>query len=343
MLTCRTHGNAFDRGRQQGAACVSVACHWIEPALKKVAKQLSANQVGAEVARLRRQIERVYPEGYAEYCGVARGLNMNEADYFTAAFHFRLAAPACSVVAVRTPQNNPVLGKTDDVLRHELGVNILEYTAPERGYHHAHFHFAGSIWTVAGINERGLAMVMTGIPGPRLNTDGFLSLDALHRIMPACATTGEAETCIRELSLNIGGFSLLLGDATGNLQLIEKTGAGMTRVPGLAADYFAHTNHILDASLAIKNPVQVEPLLTNSQRRYYRLAQLVRTSARSVEGLQQILFDRGGKGPIQQRGEDGLFTDFTVLFLPEQRQFKYWSGFPECQDSGWLDFNGCSM
>src|SRR5439155_22562751 len=139
------------------------------------------------------------------------------------------------------------------------GMNVLETTRPERGYRHLHFHFAGTIWTVAGMNERGLAMGMNGIPAPALDKPGMSSLAALHTILPSCATVAEAIEHIRGLPVNAGGFSLLLGDATGALALVEKTALGTVVLPEQRSGALVHTNGILDAAFAKRNPPQGEP------------------------------------------------------------------------------------
>lgn len=85
----------------------------------------------------------------------------------------------------------------------------------------------------------GLALGMTGIHGPMLEEDGLLSLDALHTILSACATVGEA-----------------------------------------------------------------------------------------------LASDRAPAGAICQGGEDGLFTDFRVLFSAAGKRFHYAAGWPDYADAG---------
>ena len=83
-----------------------------------------------------------------------------------------------------------------------------------------------------------------------------------------------------------------------------------------------HTNGILDAAFAKRNPPQGEPLRTNSQRRYDNVLRQLETGA----DVQKILCDRSSQGAICQRGEDGMHTDFAVVFAPVEKKFKFWSG-----------------
>jgi hypothetical protein len=269
-------------------------------------------------------MDAAYPEGIQECRGIIGGLGVDEASYFAAHFNPDLPdSPAqCTVLGLRDPEGRPLVGKTDDVAKWELGMNVLETTWPKKGYRHLHFHFAGTIWTVAGMNERGLAMGMNGIPAPVLDKPGMPSLAALHTILPSCATVSEAIEHIRGLPVNAGGFSLLLGDATGALALVEKTGLGTVVLPEQKRGTLVHTNGILDAAFAKRNPPQGEPLRTNSQRRYDNVLRQLATGA----DVEKILCDRSSRGAICQRGEDGMHTDFAVVFAPVEKKFKFWSG-----------------
>ena len=189
-------------------------------------------------------------------------------------------------------------------------------------------HFAGSIWTVAGMNECGLAMGMNGIPGPTLERDGLLSLTALHTILPSCANVAEAVARIRETPVNFYGFSLLLGDASGEMALVEKNGAGCAVLPERPDGCYLHTNHVLDPALAAQIPPQPGPVHRNGTRRYQNAERLLNSLPRTEAGMRAFLSDRSPEGAICQRGEEGLRTDFGVLFAPTEKRFVYWPGYP---------------
>jgi hypothetical protein len=204
-------------------------------------------------------------------------------------------------------------------------MNVLEITKPDKGYRHVHFHFAGTLWTVAGMNERGLAMGMNGIPAPRYKTKGISSLDALHTILPSCANVNEAVKHIRALPLSAGGFSLLLGDATGTLSVVERTPAGMAVQPEKKGEGLAHANEIVDPQLAEKNPAAEGRMKTNSRRRYDSALRELKAG----KELEKILNSRSPQGAICQRGEDGMHTDFAVIFSPVEKKLTYWLGYTE--------------
>ena len=341
MLHVATSGDAFERGRQHGAACATTAHPWFEQALSDLAQRTACGSVrgaiealGARVEGWCRQAERVSPEAMQECRGIAAGMGLDAATYFTAVMAWRVsgATPSCTVLGFRDEGCRPLCAKTDDIAASELGMNILQVVAPDSGHRHVAFHFAGTIWTVAGMNEPGLAMAMTGIPGPTLAGDGVSSLVGLHAILPACATVDDAVALIEAQALHHGGYSVILADASGELALVEKNGAGTARLAERPGGYLLHTNHILDPRLRRGSPEQTEPVRGNGVRRFDRAEARVPTLARDAEGLRCLLSERGGPGAIWQEGQDGLHTDFGVILEPCERRLVCFTGPPDEAD-----------
>lgn len=357
MRQFETNGGPFARGKQQGEACRALfhpwakrflrdRYPWMNNYLQNELELFSASwppamrSVREEVELWKRHMLEVYPEGFEECCGVAAGLGLDEISYLTVQCYDLVLKPAkadvtkavsgpkCTVVGLRDAQGRPLVGKTDDVNQWELGMNVLEITKPDKGYRHVHFHFAGTLWTVAGMNERGLAMGMNGIPAPRHKTKGISSLDALHTILPSCANVDEAIKHIRDLPLSAGGFSLLLGDANGKLSVVERTPAGMAVLPEKKGEGLAHANEIVDPELAKKNPAAAGRMKTNSRRRY----ESALSALKAGKDLEKILNSRSPQGAICQRGEDGMHTDFAVIFSPVEKKLKYWLGYTEAME-----------
>ncbi|MFC1526658.1 C45 family autoproteolytic acyltransferase/hydrolase [Candidatus Latescibacterota bacterium] len=334
MLRIETRGTPAERGEQQGRLARPLALPWMVRTLDGLCRSLGVGSPEelvrrhrGDLDRWRRQTEAVFPEGVVEYAGLARGLGVEEEAYLAVAFHHRLSGslPQCTVVGATDADGEPVFGKTDDIEAPNLGMNLLEVTRPECGLKHLHLHFAGTPWSVAGINEAGFAMGMTGIPGPTKEEPGVFSLLALHTILPACASVGEAVDHLSSLQVNAYGFSLMVADAAGDLALIEKSGAGMAVMRPAEPPHLAHTNHILDPALAAACPEQVEPLRTNGIRRLRRATELLAAERE----IGEILRDRSDLGAICQRGEDGLHTDFAICFHPSRRTATLWPGYPD--------------
>lgn len=323
MLRFTTTGTPFERGVQQGQACRDLILPWFRQQLAQL-----ANYPYEAVRCWQGRMQRVYPVGFEECCGIAQGLGLPEQDYFRVTFGFLKDLPQCTTCGVRTEDGEPLIAKTDDLFASEVGKNVFELTSPDSGYRHVHFHFAGTIWTIAGMNEAGLAIAMTGIPGPVLQQDGLPSLAALHTILPACATVTEAVQHIRNLPVNSYGFSLQIGDVKGDLLLIEKTGVGTVVLPGQDGAPLLHTNHILDKTFAQKNPQQKETIRVNGCRRLETATARIQSLPRTEKGLHRLLLDRTASGPICQQGEDGMYTDFAVMFAPTRKRLTFWPGPP---------------
>jgi hypothetical protein len=346
MLQIRTDGNAFARGRQQGAACRHLALPWIDAALRELTVRLHARsstelvqEVADEIGRYRRQTRVVNPDADEEGLGIAQGLGVSEAVYFTVLADFRLLKilPQCTTLGFLDADGRPILGKTDDLFQNELGRCVIEITKPEQGYRHLHFHRAGTPYTVAGMNECGLSLAMTGIPGPCRDEDGQLSLLGIHTILPVCDGVASAIEHIRALRINYYGFSLLMGDSGGNLALVEKTGAGTMVLAPQEGGFYLHTNHILDADFAGRNPAQAEPFRSNGQKRFENGRQIVPSLARDVMGMKAFLANRSDSGAICQGGEDGMYSDFRIIILPVEKRILLWSGCADKEPEESLD------
>jgi hypothetical protein len=255
----------------------------------------------------------LYPTGYEECLGIAEGIGISAKEYFEAAHSLLLRPVNCTVWAFRDEEGRPVIAKTDDLPQDEAGLNVFASVEPERGFAHRSLRFAGSIWTTAGVNEMGLVMAMTGIPGPIVPGSGYFSLDLLHRILPECADVREAVALVRSAPLAAYGFSLSLADDKGEMAMIEKSAIGTVELDP-SPDYgFVHTNHIIDSAFAEANPPQAEPLHTNGVRRYRTATRLAHELPKTVAGAFSFLSDRSDDGAILQRGEDGFRTDYRVV------------------------------
>jgi hypothetical protein len=326
VLIFRTEGTSRERGREQGYRCSKLAVPYLEGLIARLNETpgIDSVRIARNTAVLTERVNSAYPELIDECRGIAEGLAWSSQKYFTAIFSTAIPELQCTILAFRDLEGNPILGKTDDLYEHEIGGNVLEITTPDRGYRYVHFHYAGSVWSVAGMNERGLSMGMTGILGPRIEDIGAPSLMALHPILPECGDVGEAVDYIRESSVISGGFSLLLADRNGSIALVEKTGVG-TAVLDETNGCLYHTNHILDHDFAKINPPQAKELQINGEGRLERVKSRIGSIERTKRGMTMLFSERSGAGAIQQSGQDGLITDFTLIMKPVELGFTFWT------------------
>ena len=233
----------------------------------------------------------------------------------------------CTIAGFRDEQGRVIIGKTDDINDFELGSNVLQNAQPDQGHNYTGFGFAGSIGIFAGMNQLGLTAVFTGIPGPILDEEGAPAYQGCHAVLSQCATVAEAVEFIETLKINWYGFSVMLGDAAGNLTVMEKTGAGTVIIPEQQGGFFLHTNHILDADFAAKNPPQAELVDVNGRRRYDNGLELLSNLPHSEIGMKNFLNDRSQTGAICQEGTDGLYSDYRAVFIPTEKKCLYWPGY----------------
>jgi len=332
MMIIRTKGSPSERGRQQGEAGRDIFKPWMEYVLEAWRLKSGAaseadllRNLAATMHTYWLGLQQSAPALAEEVQSLALGLDVKFERYLAALSGWQHPdfTAGCTTIGFHDEKHHPVLGKTDDLHRNELGKNIVEITCPDKGLRHVHFHFAGTIWTIAGMNKEGLAMAMTGIPGRRIASPGLTSLDALHTILPVCRTVGDALDHVRALPLSNGGFSLILGDAGGKIAIVEKTPAGMA-ILNAENDIYAHTNHILDPDFAGQNPPQNEPLAGNSLRRLARVRNGLGDRPRSIDILRELLREGSPRG-IWQDGDAGMFTDFAAIFMPAQKKVEFWS------------------
>ncbi|MFH1616665.1 MAG: C45 family peptidase [Planctomycetota bacterium] len=335
MLKFETRGDPFERGLQHGKCCKQIALRWMGHSLTELTKQFKVS-MASDIVRMfcskldcwRNQWESTDSSGIAECCGIAKGLGMDEEIYFLVQFKARLLKSfnGCTIAGFSNNRGQVIIGKTDDLKDFEVGCNVLQNAQPDAGHNYTGFGFAGFIGIFSGMNECGLAAAFTGIPGPCLDREGMPAYHSSHAVLSQCATVEEAVKFVESLKINYYGFSVLLGDADGNLTLMEKTGSGSVILPLQEGGFFLHTNHILDAEFAMRNPRQEETVDVNGRRRYENGLKLLSILPHSEGDMKEFLNDRSDFGAICQEGVDGLYSDYRAVFIPAQKKIIYWPG-----------------
>jgi len=268
---------------------------------------------------------------FYEVKGIAAGLGMDEQLYLALICMNTTKLIKCTVLAFKDSSGSPVIGKTDDILEHEIGQNVIEIAVPETGFAFISFGFAATVWTFSGMNEQGLAAALTGIPGPGLEQDGAPTAIGARGLLQCCGTVPEAIDYIRDMKINYYGFSVTLGDTEGEIAQVEKNGIGFTVVNPRVNDCYVHTNNILDASLAQVSPQQPEPLKSNSLRRYHSTLKFSETNNKERDSMLGFLSVHANGDHVIQTGQDGFFTDYRVVFLPGERKLLYLCGYKSDQ------------
>ena len=338
MFVFKTKGNARDRGFQQGRALRDYSSRWLVKLQEELLQHAGAQSLQDALKTQEARLDRICRQWRAADCdtldeakGIAAGVGMDEQLYLNLLCMNAKRLMDCTVLAFEDSSGSPVIGKTDDILEHEIGQNVVEIAVPRTGHAFVSFGFAATVWTFSGMNEHGLAAALTGVPGPSLAQDGAPTAIGARGLLQRCRTVPDAIDYIRDMKINFYGFSITLGDAEGEVAQVEKNGIGFAMLEPRANDCYAHTNDILDVSLSQISPQQPEPLRTNSLRRYHSTLKWAQNSKKQLDSMLAFLSVHAGCDHIIQTGQDGFYTDYRVVFLPQERKLLYVGGYKSDQ------------
>jgi hypothetical protein len=261
--------------------------------------------------------------------GIAEGAGLPVEDVFELNLGFEFGrAPACSVIGLRDETGRVWLAKSDDLAEAELGANAVQHIAPSAGARSVQMQFVGTIWTTSSVSESGFCLGMTGLTGRVQNPGGIPTLFLLHLIAEGCRTVADAEEVCASFEVSQGGMSILVGDASGDLAILEKHAAGQSiRRPESSGQSIWQTNHCCGVDL-IGQDDPASALLGNSRDRMALLEEREGTLERSFEGLAGLYRIHGIPAGICQHGEAGLHTDSAILMCPEERAMWVTQGYP---------------
>jgi len=317
MIELQTCGTPYERGLAQGTFAKYLAMPYLEDLISRFDRLYSPDEQKKLILPEIEVFKKLHPRGYEEIQGLCKGLGMDEETYFRASLSSRFISKPkkCTTFGFLSQKGMPLIGKTDDIYFDELGMNILERVIPEKGLKYTHLHFAGTIWTTSGMNESGLAIAMTGIPGGLHDTEGLSSLDALSTILPVCTDVKEAVEHIKRLKVGFYGFSLMLGDPSGEIRLIEKNSNGTFEIGSTEYGFLLHTNTIISPELSEKSFKTSASIAGNSEKRYISGMELGRKVSKDHAGVVSFITEKE-KYNIFQQGDHGLYTDYAVVLDP---------------------------
>ncbi len=219
------------------------------------------------------------------------------------------------------------MGKSDDLWLDELGCNALDRVWPDGGTASLQLHYVGTIWTTASMNASGFGFGMTGLTGRVRDPAGIPGLFLLHMIASRCDTVREAEEMMAGYAVEADGVSLIAGDATGDVAVIQKHVAGQESVrPCGRQEAVWQTNHCQGGLVGEDDPTCA--ILSNSRAREAVLAGADPEVTRSVEGLMALYRRHGDPDGLCQHGQSGLHTDTSVVLSPEDRMMWLTEGYP---------------
>lgn len=315
----RQHGEAL-RGEIRRAYEEWGAAKWLSEALAPCRKRM--------LAYLREH----YPEMVEEIEGIAEGAKV-EFDVPFALTGFNSIQPAlmaCSVFAVRGEAGRGCVGKTHDIDAIEQRWGLVQKIAYSNGMRMIRAGSVGSLWTVAGMTEGGVAAATAS--GPRFKgQDGYgvPQHAGPTPVLYRCRTVGEAVDEFKRMVFSGKGLNIALADARGAVAAVEKSfDRQSVRCPATGPAFA--TNHYIGKETSEHVPQDS----SNSVARFERLSKVLQPGvfADPVGKLKEVISDPSEPGAICRPG----VTLTTFVADPGGGQFWVCPGTPTHES--WMCF-----
>jgi predicted choloylglycine hydrolase len=166
------------------------------------------------------------PDLAEELHGIAVGSQMSLREVIALSFLIDLstsASSACTGVVFADGPDGPVVGKTSDCTP---GIQ-QEWLRPRRikpthGYAAIMHSHVGSPNAEMGMNERGLAIGISGLLSRQTDRNGVGWQQDIRGVLHACATTSEAIEMLARVPIRKAGYAMVIGDADGDVAVVEK-------------------------------------------------------------------------------------------------------------------------
>ena len=293
MLRNKLKGSYCEMGQNYGFGLLSRG--WELPSISNKRLRLGL--------KCESQVERFFPEILEEIEGIADVCRM---DYDKlAAFILTVGGPRCSVFAV-TDGKDVFFGRNYDWYYDDKDWDENYLTMPDQGY----WSLGDSDIFVGredGVNERGLAIAMSGITA--YPTPGINFPVAVRYVLDKCATVKEGVQFLIEIP-HFCTMSYLMADASGDMAVVEAS-PQKTAVRKPEEDSFiVSTNHFVDPEML---DIRIyEP--PDSRSRYDTISKMLkdRTGKLNEELVKSILSDHNGL-ICSHRGNIKLGTLWSLI------------------------------
>jgi isopenicillin-N N-acyltransferase-like protein len=349
MLVMSVKGDPYARGVQHGVLVAAQArgmirrfCTSIDP---------TQPQVRDGVRRMEGTMRAVCPEILEELHGIAAGTGLAYEEILLLNCSIEFGGldriMGCSSVILAHTPHGLLHGMNHDVDPTDAVPFVMgQYVETAQGAKAKRIVWAGTVWTAAGINDRGLTQGVSTVYVKDTNWDGGIPVNVLTALpLLRCGGVGEAVDLMQGVSPINHGYNFAFSDSDGRAAIVERS---PTR---------CGVRHLDDKMLACTNmystpttqPHMVETrdgLIENSRQRADRLAQIAADPGWSpdLDGLQMMLRDHakpGGACQHAETGQAGLVSSHSYIMVPTQRRLLVTDGLP-CRHpylplSAWLD------
>jgi predicted choloylglycine hydrolase len=228
------------------------------------------------------EVKRVFPEILEEIRGFADACNApyEQLTAFMCSIGAFKAEPNCSVFASFTG-SDVVFGRNYDFLYSFKKYTESYLTCPENGYSSLG-HTDVFIGREDGINEKGLAIAMTGVSSPG-NHPGVSFCLAIRCVLDKCANVDEGVRVLENVQ-HVSTFNYLLADKQGNIAVVEASPDKVrVRRPNKGEDFIVCTNHFVHPEMQDKeDPNARSTTEWDSQPRYATISRILKENSGKV-------------------------------------------------------------
>jgi len=267
-------GSYYEMGRQSGRALRESGT---------TLPSLNRAQHGV-VDVLVREVEPLIPELFEEMRGLAEAGNLDvESVYF-----YSLCigiVPSCTVVAVsgqHTASGRPMFGRNYDA-GPEAADFTLYRTYPTGAFSHIGCAYDLLIGREDGINEKGLAVAVTGVQGQTTARPGLWDHIPVRAVLDRCSTVEEAIALLESLP-HLWTKNFLIADRTGSLAIVEAAQA-CVEVRRMSDGFAAIANHFVSPKMTpLCDMKRVPSNSVDRLRRAYGWFETKRAADRPIDG-----------------------------------------------------------
>lgn len=250
-----------------------------------------------------REVERVFPEVLEEIRGFAETVHASFEQ--ASALIFSVGAfkvvPQCSVFAAATG-SDIVFGRNYDFFDNFRKYTEGYLTCPKEGYWSIG-HSDIFIGREDGVNEKGLAIAMTGVSEKNIKPGVSFCL-LVRAVLDKCSTTEEATKLLANAKI-CSADNFLIADRKGDLAVVEASPEKIrVRRPSKGDDFIVCTNHfVLPEMQEMENLEDRTKLNWDTLPRYETISRMLRErkSKIDVQYAQNILSNHGGYVCSHQR------------------------------------------
>jgi len=272
-------------------------------------------------------VEKVFPEVLDEMKGFAEGCHSPFEQFrgFMLSIGALRMQPACSVLAVRGS------GGTLLARNYDFFYSFKDYCESTIVRPEGAFCSVGNsdvfIGRDDGMNEKGLAVAITGVEGKHTQP-GVSFVLATRGVLDKCSSTDEGIAFLRTCRPS-SAYTFTLADRSGEMAVVEwSPRRSVVRQPPSDTDYIVATNHFNGPGMMSMEKLEERQKSNwDSVPRYQAITGALKQGRKSINAVKEILRDHEGSVCSHQE-EKKLGTIWSAVFDLKRLQMHLCEGHP---------------